>query len=56
MHERGVPIDPDAFVVHQDERYIRELGDIMEANGFLQGDLSEAKAKAQEAKNKRREK
>lgn len=52
MHERGIPIDPDAFVVHQDERYARELGDIMEANGFLQGDLAAAKAKAVETKNK----
>lgn len=34
MHERNVPIDPDAFVVHMDERYARELGDIMTENGF----------------------
>jgi len=38
MHERGVPIDPDAFVVHQDERYVKELGEIMKANGCLPKD------------------
>lgn len=34
MHERGIPIDPDAFVVHQSSRYTKELGDIMTLNGF----------------------
>ncbi len=34
MHERDVPIDPDAFVVHLDDRYRKELNDIMEENGF----------------------
>ena len=34
MHERGVPIDPDAFVVHQAPRYTEELGEIMAENGF----------------------
>ncbi len=34
MHERGVPIDPDAFVVHMDQRYANELKDIMIENGF----------------------
>ena len=34
MHERGIPIDPDAFVVHLGDRYRKELNDIMEENGF----------------------
>lgn len=34
MHEQNIPIDPDAFVVHTDEKYTAELGDIMKANGF----------------------
>ena len=43
MHERHVPIDPDAFVVHQDKRYMDELGDIMDANGFVPTDLKDRK-------------
>lgn len=35
MHERGIPIDPDAFVVHKDSKYVNELRDIMEANGVV---------------------
>lgn len=34
MHELNIPIDPDAFVVHMDDKYTRELHDIMVANGF----------------------
>lgn len=33
MHERNIPIDPDAFVVHKERHYVEELGDIMKANG-----------------------
>ncbi|WP_300754453.1 helix-turn-helix domain-containing protein [uncultured Brachyspira sp.] len=32
MHERNIPIDPDAFDVHKDKKYIEELGAIMKAN------------------------
>lgn len=32
MHSRGIPIDPDAFVVHQGPKYVAELYDIMKAN------------------------
>lgn len=35
MDERKVPIDLDAFVVHQDKRYTDILSDIMKANGFV---------------------
>ena len=34
MNMSGIPIDADAFVVHQSEKYVSALGDIMEANGF----------------------
>ena len=34
MDSKGIPIDADAFVVHQTEKYISELGDIMDANQF----------------------
>lgn len=34
MHERDIPIDPDAFLVHTDKKYTDELGDIMKANHF----------------------
>lgn len=34
MDARGIPIDADAFVVHNSERYVDALGDIMEANRF----------------------
>lgn len=34
MHERNIPIDPDAFLVHQDDRYRKELEEIMNINGF----------------------
>ncbi len=37
MHERNIPIDADAFVVHQSERYVSALGSIMEANDFWPG-------------------
>ena len=32
MHERNIPIDPDAFAVHKDRKYIEELEEIMKAN------------------------
>lgn len=32
MHERNIPIDPDAFIVHKDKHYVKELGNIMKAN------------------------
>lgn len=34
MYDRGVPIDPDAFKVHCDDKYVEALGDIMQACGF----------------------
>ena len=34
MHERGIPIDTDAFVVHKSEKYLDALWDIMKSNGF----------------------
>ena len=34
MDEQGIPIDADSFSVHRAERYVQELKDIMEANGF----------------------
>ncbi len=34
MDARGIEIDADAFVVHQSEKYVEELKDIMEANDF----------------------
>lgn len=34
MDAKGIPIDADAFVVHNSERYVDALGDIMEANRF----------------------
>ncbi len=34
MDSRDIPIDADAFVVHQSEKYIEALKDIMDANGF----------------------
>ena len=34
MHERGIPIDSDAFVVHTSRKYTEELQDIMAANDF----------------------
>jgi len=30
MHQLDIPIDPDAFLVHQDDKYMDALGDIME--------------------------
>lgn len=35
MHERNIPIDPDAFIVHQDKRYFNKLKNIYEENGFI---------------------
>lgn len=32
MHERNIPIDPDAFAVHKDKKYVNELEEIMKAN------------------------
>ena len=37
MDDQGIPIDADAFVVHQSERYVAALGDIMDAAGFWPG-------------------
>lgn len=34
MHDKNLPIDTDAFVVHQNEKYLEELSDIMNANAF----------------------
>lgn len=34
MDNRSIPIDADAFVVHQSEKYLAALKDIMDANGF----------------------
>lgn len=34
MHEKQIPIDADAFVVHQSEKYVSALGDIMDQHGF----------------------
>lgn len=33
MHEREIPIDPDAFVVHKAQIYTKELAEIYRANG-----------------------
>ena len=37
MDRKQIPIDADAFVVHQSERYVAALGDIMDANEFWPG-------------------
>lgn len=37
MDARQIPIDADAFVVHQSERYVNSLGNIMAANDFWPG-------------------
>ena len=34
MHELGMPIDPDAFVVHTGEPFAAALGDVMRALGY----------------------
>ncbi|MBR6812583.1 MAG: winged helix-turn-helix transcriptional regulator, partial [Oscillospiraceae bacterium] len=34
MDAKNIPIDADAFVVHQSEKYVDALKDIMDANGF----------------------
>lgn len=38
MDVRDIPIDADNFVVHESEKYVEALGDIMEAHGFLSGE------------------
>ncbi len=35
MHDQGIPIDSDAFVVHQSEKYVEALRDIMISNQFF---------------------
>ncbi len=35
MDARKLPIDVDAFAVHQSEKYLEALGDVMAANGFI---------------------
>jgi hypothetical protein len=35
MDERDVPIDPDAFIVHKDPKYLQEVGEIMKKNNFF---------------------
>jgi hypothetical protein len=35
MDANGLPIDADAFVVHQSEKFVNELNGIMSHNGFL---------------------
>ena len=37
MDAKQIPIDADAFVVHQSEHYVHALGDIMLANDFWPG-------------------
>ena len=32
--KKNIPIDTDAFAVHQSDKYLDELLDIMIANGF----------------------
>ncbi len=34
MHEKNIPIDTDAFVVHKSEKFLDALWDIMKAYGF----------------------
>ena len=34
MDSKNIPIDADAFVVHQSEKYVDALKDIMDSNGF----------------------
>lgn len=43
MDEREIPIDADAFVVHQSEKYVEALKDIMEANNFWQDHTSKGR-------------
>ena len=37
MHDRRIPIDADAFVVHKSEKYVDALGDIAENNFWRAG-------------------
>ena len=37
MHDRRIPIDADAFVVHKSEKSVDALGDIMRENNFWPG-------------------
>jgi hypothetical protein len=37
MDAKNIPIDADAFVVHNAETYMNELGDIMAAHGYYDG-------------------
>lgn len=44
MFERKIDIDPDAFVIHQDEKYINQLHEIYEAyNAIGKTDLKKKK-------------
>jgi hypothetical protein len=45
MDALKIPIDLDAFVVHNAEKYVREVGDIMKANNFLPDDEPQRKYK-----------
>ena len=34
MREKGMPVDPDMFVVHKPERFADELSDVMAPNVY----------------------
>ncbi len=36
MNERNIPIDPNAYVVHQDERYQKELGPLTQQKDIIE--------------------
>ena len=43
MDAKKIPIDADAFAVHDSAKYLEALGDIMKANGFYTGQRRSAK-------------
>ena len=43
MDAKKIPIDADAFAVHDSAKYLEALGDIMKANGFYLGQSRSAK-------------
>ena len=43
MDAKDIPIDADAFAVHDSAKYLEALGDIMKANGFYTGQRRSAK-------------
>lgn len=45
LHELGIPIDEDAFVVHQEEKYMEPLKDVMEHYELPEGEVRDYKHK-----------